>query len=103
MIGLICLASFLCPNQADIWKPAPTPISTRWAAEVKPDRVLPEYPRPQLVRERWENLNGLWDHAIRPKAQGKPTAWDGKILVPFAAESSLSGVGKTVGDANRLW
>ena len=103
MIGLICLASSLSPHQADIWKPAPTPISTRWAAEVKPDRVLPEYPRPQLVRERWENLNGLWDHAIRPKALGKPTAWDGKILVPFAAESSLSGVGKTVGDANRLW
>ena len=103
MIGLVGLAGILVLGQSGSWKPAPVPISTRWAAEVKPDKVLPEYPRPQMVRERWENLNGLWDYAIRPREETRPPRWDGKILVPFAAESSLSGVGKTVGDTNRLW
>ncbi|MCX6567901.1 MAG: PA14 domain-containing protein [Candidatus Aminicenantes bacterium] len=76
---------------------------TRWAAEVKPDLVLPEYPRPQLVREEWLNLNGLWDYAIVAKDAGRPMVWDGKILVPFAVESALSSVGKPVGAANELW
>jgi hypothetical protein len=70
---------------------------TRWAAEVKSDLVLPEYPRPQMVREKWLNLNGLWDYAIVAKETGRPSAWDGKILAPFAIESALSGVGKPVG------
>ena len=103
MIGLVCLAACLAPEPNGGWKPAPVPISTRWAAEVKPDKVLPEYPRPQMVRERWENLNGLWDYAIRPRGETRPAQWDGQILVPFAVESSLSGVGKRVGDTNRLW
>ena len=103
MIGLFGLAGWMALCQADGWKPAPVPISTRWAAEVKPDKVLPEYPRPQMVRERWENLNGLWDYAIRPREEPRPAGWDGKILVPFAAESSLSGVGKAVGANQRLW
>jgi len=88
------------------WKPAPVPIKTRWAAQVNPEKVLPEYPRPQLVRQSrpWWNLNGLWDYALAPKAQQEPPkAWAGQILVPFAIESSLSGVGKTVGPDQRLW
>lgn len=89
--------------QAGAWQIARGPLATRWAAEVTPEKVLPEYPRPQLVREKWLNLNGLWDYAIRPKADAQPTTWDGKILVPFAAESALSGVMKPVGSANRLW
>jgi hypothetical protein len=76
---------------------------TRWAKDVRPDNVLPEYPRPQMVRKRWQNLNGLWDYAIRPKGESQPAEWDGKILVPFAAESALSGVMKDVGKDNRLW
>jgi beta-galactosidase/beta-glucuronidase len=76
---------------------------TKWAKEVSPDNVHPEYPRPQMVREDWQNLNGLWDYAIRPKDEPKPDNFDGKILVPFAVESALSGVMKRVDDPNRLW
>ncbi|MFM1802595.1 MAG: hypothetical protein RJA81_1947, partial [Planctomycetota bacterium] len=88
------------------WKPAPVAISTPWAAKVNPDSVLPEYPRPQLVRHShpWWNLNGLWDYALTPKSVSTPPQkWSGKILVPFAIESSLSGVGKTVGPDQKLW
>ncbi|MGH7127298.1 MAG: sugar-binding domain-containing protein, partial [Planctomycetaceae bacterium] len=90
-------------NAAD-WRPAEGPLMTRWAKEVSPENVLPEYPRPQMVRKEWMNLNGLWDYAIRPKAETDPPAeWDGQILVPFAVESALSGVMKTVGPDNELW
>ncbi len=85
------------------WKPAPAPLMTRWAKDVNPDAVLPEYPRPQMVRPQWQNLNGLWDYAITPRASEKPAAFDGQILVPFAVESALSGVGKRVGAKNHLW
>ena len=85
------------------WQPAPGPLLTRWAADVSPDRALPEYPRPQLVRRDWLTLNGLWDYAIRPRAEAVPTAFDGRILVPFPVESALSGVMKKVGETNRLW
>ena len=85
------------------WQPAGDKIKSKWAAEVQPDQVWQEYPRPQMVREDWQNLNGLWDYAISPKADGMPEQWDGEILVPFAAESSLSGVMKTVGPEQVLW
>ena len=85
------------------WKPAPGPLMTRWAKEVSPDSVHPEYPRPQMERKEWLNLNGLWEYAIRPKDAPQPEKFDGEILVPFAAESALSGVGKAVGEQNRLW
>jgi hypothetical protein len=85
------------------WAPVTGRIMTRWAAEVRPDLVLPEYPRPQMVRENWLNLNGLWDYAITAKDAGRPKAWDGTILVPFAVESALSGVGKPVGSTKALW
>ena len=65
---------------------------TRWAKDVSPDNVWSEYPRPQLVRKEWTNLNGLWDYAIEDKGAERPEAWDGQILVPFAVESALSGV-----------
>ena len=89
--------------RAQDWKPAEGRLMTRWAKDASPDGVLPEYPRPQMVRKEWQNLNGLWDYAIRPKGEGQPDKWDGRILVPFAAESALSGVMKDVGPDNRLW
>lgn len=79
-------------------------IVTPWANEVIPAETLQEYPRPQLVRDNnWKNLNGLWEYAIVPTNQNQPNKFDGKILVPFAVESALSGVGKTVGKDSVLW
>ncbi|MBN7813162.1 beta-galactosidase [Algoriphagus sp. H41] len=80
-----------------------TMLKTPWAEELNPDAPLPEYPRPQLVREAWQNLNGQWDFAILPKGSSPETGFAGKITVPFAVESLLSGVQKTVGPDNELW
>ena len=84
-------------------KPIKSHIKTRWAEDVTPDRVLPEYPRPMMVRDQWLNLNGLWDYAITGREEGWPAHYDGKILVPFPIESVLSGIKKTVNQDNLLW
>ncbi len=88
---------------AQEWKPVPGKISTPWAEQLNTENVLAEYPRPQFVRNSWKNLNGLWNYALTPRNATAPSAWQGKILVPFAIESSLSGVGKTVGKDQLLW
>jgi beta-galactosidase/beta-glucuronidase len=89
---------------AEAWQPAKGPLMTRWARDVSPDHALPEYPRPQLVREEWRNLNGLWNYALTPKDAPQPASWaEGRILVPYPVESALSGVMKTVGPDQRLW
>jgi len=79
------------------------PLLTRWAKKVSPKNALPEYPRPQMVRKDWQNLNGLWDYAIVGKDASQPAEFDGEILVPYCIESALSGVMKKVGKDNRLW
>lgn len=84
------------------WAPAGNRIRTEWSKQLDPQNVLPEYPRPQMVRTEWQNLNGLWNYAIRPLGEA-PEKFDGEILVPFAVESSLSGVGKRLGEQNELW
>jgi hypothetical protein len=81
----------------------PTKLKTKWAAEVMPTKVLPEYPRPQMVRANWTNLNGQWEYAIAPKAAARPEAFAGHILVPFAIQSQLSGVAMPVTEEQRLW
>ena len=85
------------------WKPADNPLTTPWTDKVTAEHALPEYPRPQLVRPKWTNLNGLWDYAIRPKAEDRPTQFEGKLLVPFAVESALSGVKRPLTPEQRLW
>ena len=85
------------------WQPAGDKIKTVWADKIDTNHVLPEYPRPMMERADWMNLNGLWDYAILPVGQCEPAQFDGKILVPFAVESSLSGVQKMVGEKNELW
>jgi hypothetical protein len=76
---------------------------TKWGKKVTPENAWKEYPRPQLVRKDWLNLNGLWDYAIGTQAGDKPTKWDGQILVPFCIESALSGVGKHLTSKQVLW
>jgi hypothetical protein len=90
------------PQSAD-WKPATGPLATKWAKEVTPENAHREYPRPQLVRPSWVNLNGLWEYAITKIDASRPDKFDGQILVPFAIESALSGVMKRVGPDERLW
>lgn len=85
------------------WQPAGDKLKTRWASEIDVNNVLPEYPRPIMERTEWLNLNGLWNYAILPVGKQKPGSFDGEILVPFAIESSLSGVQKRVGKDNELW
>ena len=84
------------------WQPVAGQLLTRFAAQVDPACPLPEYPRPQMVRDNWTNLNGLWDYAITPEAAPAPATFDGQILVPFAVESALSGVKKSVLPDQRL-
>ena len=84
------------------WKPAGDRIKTQWAEQINPDNVLPEYPRPIMERGEWKNLNGLWQYAIVDKGARTPQTFDGEILVPFAVESSLSGVQKRIDDTKEL-
>jgi len=88
---------------AQSWAPAGNRIKTKWAEEVSPTNAHPEYPRPQMLRPEWKSLNGLWDYAVTPKSEARPKTFDGKILVPFAIESSLSGVGKALTPDDALW
>ena len=85
------------------WKPAGQTIRTPWAMEVTPLKVWPEYPRPIMKRTAWLNLNGLWEYAITPRASGESGSFEGSILVPFAVESALSGVGRAVTPDQALW
>ncbi len=102
VLPMLILLAMRC-SSPDTWQPVPGDIMTRWAKSVDASQPWPEYPRPQLVRSEWLNLNGLWDFAIRPLEQSAPDSFDGKILVPYPIESSLSGVKKMVGERNQLW
>jgi beta-galactosidase/beta-glucuronidase len=109
-VYLLLLTFFLvhCQPQAEQeappeWKPQPASIMTRWAEDVAPNNAYPEYPRPQMVREQWMNLNGLWEYAITDKEGSMPVEYEGSILVPFPIESSLSGVKKMVQPNQKLW
>ncbi len=92
-----------------LWQPASAPLVTRYAADVKPGHVRPEYPRPLLVRNNWQSLNGIWQFAFDDAAIGKAEGWvSGKefpqqILVPFTFESALSGIGKGKEIHEHVW
>ncbi len=101
LIAAVLACPKLLPAQA--WRIPENSMLTRWAEEVSPENPLPEYPRPQFVRKRWLNLNGLWDYAVRPRGAGQSDAWEGKILVPFAIQSALSGVKWDVAPDQALW
>ena len=77
-------------------------LKTVWGENLNPESILPEYPRPQLVRDSYVNLNGYWDYAITA-ADTAPERWDGQILVPFSPEAPLSGVGRALLPGQTLW
>ena len=84
---------------------APSPLMTTWGEKITPENAWREYPRPQMVRANWTNLNGEWDYAVTSvtNTPGRPKTWDGKILVPFCLESALSGVGRLLEPDQFLW
>jgi len=97
------LLSISCTYKKEVnWKIAENPILTKWTSDVDPLKPWLQYPRPDMVRNAWMNLNGLWNYAITRKGM-KPEKWDGTILVPFPIESAVSGVRKRVSENENLW
>ena len=76
--------------------------SSLWTEHAKQDEAMGEYPRPQMARIGWINLNGNWQYAFTQEA-GRPEKFEGKIRVPFSPECSLSGVGRTLMPKEYLW
>ena len=106
LAGILLIPALLCSLQASEpvgWQPGKVPLMTRWAEQVGPNNAWPEYPRPQLVRPDWVNLNGLWDYAITPDAATSAPPFAGQILVPFPVESALSGVMTNFDEYSKLW
>ena len=101
-----CLAAAAAAGAlADAGGPAGRRLMTEWGERVTAARAWREYPRPQMVRDGWTNLNGEWDYAVTSvtNTPGRPERWDGKILVPFCIESALSGVGRLLEPDEFLW
>jgi hypothetical protein len=106
LAGILLIPVLLCSLQASEpvgWQPRKAPLMTRWAEQVGPNNAWPEYPRPQLVRPDWVNLNGLWDYAITPDTAPSAPPFAGRILVPFPVESALSGVMTNFNENSKLW
>ena len=103
MKNYLFLILFITLNVNSQWQPAGDKIKTLWGENIDPQNVLKEYPRPILMRENWKNLNGLWNYTITKKGESKPAYYNDKILVPFAIESSLSGVQKRISKDEELW
>ena len=103
ILTLLFTAGSILSAPAQAWQPAGDKIKTAWADKVDPACPLPEYPRPTLVRPAWQNLNGHWNYAIRPADAPQPELFDGKILVPYPVESSLSGVQRRLAENEVLW
>jgi hypothetical protein len=99
---LLFTSAFICTARADAWKPAEGPLQTRWTKDVSPTNARPEYPRPQLVRKEWSNLNGLWQFATAQENDQPPIGKELKeqILVPYPVESALSGIMR---HESRMW
>ena len=84
------------------WKAADGPLMTPFAKDVSPANALPEYPRPQMVRREWQNLNGLWQWSPAAEGEAPPVGknLEGTILVPYPVQSALSGV---MEQHDRMW
>ncbi|WP_078660744.1 AbfB domain-containing protein [Streptomyces sp. NRRL B-24484] len=97
------LAAGVPQARAAAWAPRTSPMTTPWTSQVPVDRPLPEYPRPQLTRPDWANLNGIWDFAVTAANAGRPAVFGEQIRVPFVAESALSGIQRRITENDRLW
>ncbi len=85
------------------WQPAEHTMLTPWGEKVTPKNAWREYPRPQMVRDNWTNLNGLWQYAVTANTAAKPAQMKGDILIPFALETPLSGVGRRLEPNEVIW
>ncbi|MCU7729145.1 glycoside hydrolase family 2 [Actinoplanes sp. KI2] len=87
---------------ADGWHAGIPPLATPWTSKVGPDNALPEYPRPQLTRARWQNLNGVWEFGKAAVGEAVPTGktLGERVLVPYPIESALSGIQR---HEDRMW
>lgn len=92
------LKSIIKPHEDDIF----TPLTTVFSENLDKEHVWPEYPRPQMVRDSYINLNGSWDYAITGTAV-PPTVFQGSILIPFSPEAPLSGVNRHLQSEEYLW
>jgi galactose mutarotase-like enzyme len=102
LFSLLLLSHALAHAGAS-WHAVPGNLMTPWAAQVDPAHPWPEYPRPQLVRPQWQNLNGLWNYALTEKNAPPPGRYRGQILVPYPLESALSGVKTPLRPDQTLW
>src|ERR1017187_2043579 len=102
IVGWALFAPGVCDAEIP-WKIKTGGLLTRWAEQVNPTNALPEYPRPQMVRPRWMNLNSLWSYAITSNTISHPDNYDGTILVPYPVESALSGVKRSLSRQSTLW
>ena len=95
LAGILMITAIAPPTAHAVeWVPEPAPLTTPWTDQVSPTNALPEYPRPQLVRAEWQNLNGVWEFAGAPNLNSPPfgqTLAEG-VLVPYPIESALSGI-----------
>ncbi|KQX61217.1 glycoside hydrolase family 2 [Streptomyces sp. Root1310] len=103
LIGGTALTATAAPAAAQAWTPKPSPMTTPWTNQVPTDTPLPEYPRPQLTRPDWANLNGIWDFAVTSADAGRPASFTEQIRVPFVAESALSGIQRKITQNDKLW
>lgn len=85
------------------WFPVEGKLMTQWSAGIDPGRIHQEYPRPGLRRNRWLNLNGLWEFALTGRDTSERPAYQRQILVPFSVESAMSGIGTRVDSSRLIW
>ncbi len=103
VITVALMPAMSTPATADpVWHRGDPPLSTPWTDEVGPDNALPEYPRPQLTRDRWQNLNGVWEFAAAGSLGTPPVGrtLGERVLVPYPIESALSGIQRS---EDRMW
>src|ERR1700724_2239354 len=103
LVAVLEAILFLLPISATAWTAAGNRLTTQFAKDVDPSQPLPDYPRPGMVRDRWSNLNGIWSCSTTVLNATEPDRFPDQILVPFPVESSLSGLGQSVGPDHLLW